>query len=227
MSDARDRVLAQVADAVPDPRTLGRPVRVGVDGVDGAGKTTFAHELAEVLRADGRDVMHASVDGFHRSAQERYRRGRTSPEGFFLDSYDLDAFRSVLLDPLGPDHRGPRLVRTAVRDVTTDADPGTPWVDASDTTTLVVDGIFLHRDELADVWDLSIWLDAPFDVTYARMAVRDGCPPDPFDPANRRYREGQLLYLAACSPATRADVVVGNGDAEAPRVLSRRRRARR
>ncbi|MBF0689478.1 MAG: uridine kinase [Cellulomonas sp.] len=222
MTEDRTRLLHQVARSVPDPRALRRPVRVGIDGVDGAGKTTFADELATALRADGRAVLRASVDGFHRPAAERYRRGRASPEGFFLDSYDLDAFRRVLLDPLAPEHTGPRRVRTAVRDVTTDADPGTPWVDVDPATVLVVDGIFLHRDELADVWDLSVWLEVPFAVTYARMALRDGCPPDPQDPANARYREGQLRYLQACSPAARADVVVDNADVDAPRVVSRR-----
>lgn len=219
MSGARDRVLAQVAAAVPDATHRGRPVRVGVDGVDGAGKTTFADALADVLRAQGRSVLRASVDGFHRPAAQRYRRGRLSPEGFYLDSYDLDTFRRVLLDPLGPAPAGPRRVRTAVHDVVTDTDPGVPWVDVPDDTVLVVDGIFLHRDELVDAWDVSLWLDAPFAVTYARMAERDGCPPDPQDPVNARYREGQQLYLAACSPVGRADVVVDNADPDRPQVL--------
>lgn len=219
MTEARTRVLRVVVAALPDARALARPVRVAVDGVDGAGKTTFADELAEVLRADGRTVLRASVDGFHRPAAERYRRGRTSPEGFFLDSYDLDAFRGVLLDPLGADRGQPRRVRTAVHDVVTDADPGTPWVDVDDATVAVVDGIFLHRDELVDAWDLSVWLEVPFEVTFRRMAVRDGCPPDPDHDANTRYRQGQGLYLAACAPAARADVVVDNSDPARPRVL--------
>jgi len=219
VTEERTRVLHQVAASIPDPRALRRPVRAGVDGVDGAGKTTFADALAEVLSGGGRPVLRASVDGFHRPADERYRRGRSSPEGFFLDSYDLDAFRRVLLDPLAPEHAGPRRVRTAVRDVTTDADPGTPWTDVDPATVLVVDGIFLHRDELADAWDVSVWLEVPFEVTYARMALRDGCPPDPHHPANTRYREGQLMYLATCSPADRADLVVDNTDPTRPRVL--------
>lgn len=222
MTGLRDEVLREVAAALPDPAALGRPVRVAVDGVDGAGKTTFADELAAVLRADGRHVLRASVDGFHRPAAQRYRRGRRSPEGFFHDAFDLDALRRVLLDPLGPDATGPRRVRTSVHDLTTDTDPGTPWREVPAATLLLVDGVFLHRDELVGTWDTSVWLEVPFAETYARMAVRDGCPPDPLDPANARYRQGQLLYLAACSPADRAALVVDNTDLDAPRVLSRR-----
>ncbi|MBO0922958.1 uridine kinase [Cellulomonas sp. zg-ZUI199] len=219
MTDERSRVLHRVATAVPDAHRLGRPVRVGVDGVDGVGKTTFADDLADLLRADGREVLRASVDGFHRPADERYRRGRTSPEGFFLDSYDLDAFRRMLLDPLAPGRTGPRRVRTAVRDVVTDTALETPWRDVTDTTVAVVDGVFLQRGELVDAWDLRVWLDAPFEATYARMAARDGCPPDPAHPANARYREGQLLYLAACRPVERAHVVLDHTDPSRPRVV--------
>lgn len=218
MTSTRDVVLRHVADLVPSPVVLGRPVRVAVDGVDGAGKTTLADDLAAVLRGRGASVVRASVDGFHHPRAVRHRRGRTSPEGFFHDSYDLDAFRTVLLDPLAADHAGPRRVRTAVHDLSTDADPGLPWLDVDEDAVLVVDGIFLQRDELVGAWDLAVWVDAPLEVTFARMAVRDGCPPDPADPTNARYVEGQRLYLCACDPVARADVVVDNADPGAPRV---------
>ncbi|WP_291890513.1 uridine kinase [Cellulomonas sp.] len=219
MPDSRRAMLDRVAAVVPAADALGRPVLVAVDGVDGAGKTTFADALGGALADRGAAVLRASVDGFHRPAAERYRRGRSSPEGFYRDSYDLEAFCSVLLDPLRAGDRGPRRVKTAVRDVRTDTDPGLPWRTVPHTTVLVVDGIFLQRAELADRWDVTVWLDVPFDVTYARMAVRDGCPPDPDDPANARYRQGQALYLAERDPAGRADVVLDNADPGRPRIV--------
>ncbi len=39
-------------------------------------------------------------------ARVRYARGRYSPDGFFLDSYDYAAFRRLLLDPLGAEWLG-------------------------------------------------------------------------------------------------------------------------
>jgi uridine kinase len=51
------------------------------------------------------------------------------------------------------------------------------------------------------------------------MAARDGGPADPTDPANRRYVDGQRLYLAACAPRERATVVVDNTDLAAPKLL--------
>ena len=78
---ARAALLEAVAARVPAGRG-GACTRVGVDGVDGAGKTVFAAELADTLRRQGREVVQVSLDDFHHVRAIRYRRGRTSPEGF-------------------------------------------------------------------------------------------------------------------------------------------------
>ncbi|HEX9419266.1 MAG TPA: hypothetical protein VGA81_09425, partial [Methylomirabilota bacterium] len=104
MTPARRAVLDRVAAAVlalPAERTK----RVGIDGVDGAGKTTFADELRDRLVSSGRPLIRAGVDWFHHPKPVRYRRGRYSPEGHYRDSYDYAALRRLLLDPLGPGAR--------------------------------------------------------------------------------------------------------------------------
>jgi uridine kinase len=83
-----------------------------------------------------------------------------------------------------------------------------PAETAPPSAILLVDGIFLHRDEVVEHWDFSVFLDVGFAVSVARMAVRDGSPPDPDDPRNHRYVEGQRLYLARCEPAKRASLVI-------------------
>ncbi len=117
-------------------------------------------------------MIRASVDNFHQMRKERYRRGPNSWEGFWLGSFDYPRLRSELLDPLGPGGSG--LYRPAVHDVASDRLLDLPRSQAPSGAVLVLDGLFLHRDELAAFWDLSVFLDVPFDVTAARMAVRDG-----------------------------------------------------
>lgn len=208
----QERVLDALAARVV---ALPRPALVGIDGVDGAGKTTLADALAAHLRASGTPVVRVSIDGFHHPRAVRYRRGRGSAVGYFHDSFDLDAFRAAVVEPT----RAGTQVRTAVFDHVRDAPvPGelTPVAGA----VVLVDGVFLQRDELAGTWDLAVFLRAPFEATYARMARRDGSHPDPDDPANRRYREGQELYLRACRPESRADVVLDVTDLGAPTVVA-------
>jgi uridine kinase len=94
------------------------------------------------------------------------------------------------------------------------------WEQAAAGSVLLFDGIFLHRPELVDYWDYSIFLRASFQSTFARMSVRDGADRDPLAASNRRYLEGQQLYLAACRPGERASVVIDNDDLLEPRILA-------
>lgn len=191
---------------------------VAVDGVDGAGKTVLADELAAELRRRDLSVVRVSVDGFHNPAEVRYRRGRGDPEGFFRDSYDYASFVDLVL---GPFTRGSGTYVPAVHDVDAEQPVPAHTLPVPDAAVLVVDGIFLHRDELAGRWDYSIWLEVPFEVSIPRGAARGFGHPDPSHPSNRRYVEGQRLYIRECDPASRATVVIDNTDLAAPVVLRR------
>jgi uridine kinase len=125
-----------------------------------------------------------------------------------------------VLEPFAPG--GSRRYRPAAHDLATDAVLDTPPQPAPRDAVLVVDGLFLHRDELADAWDLSVFLDVPFTETARRMAVRDGTPGDPDHPGMRRYVEAQRIYFAACDPPRRATAVVDNSDVNVPRLTWRR-----
>lgn len=212
----REEVLAAVAALVP-VRPSGY-VRVGIDGVDGAGKTTFADALASYLVASGRPCVRVRADDFLQARAIRYRLGRDSPEGFLRDSYDLRRLYGDVLEPFGPSGSG--RYRDRALDLATDTPLQPPWAQASPGTTLVLDGMFLHREELVDVWDVSVFLDVPFAETACRMAIRDGSVADPEHPSLRRYVEGQRLYLRTCTPRERADVVVDNTDPADPVVVA-------
>jgi uridine kinase len=147
--DQRHNVLQEVAGLIidlPDDRIL----RVGIDGVDGAGKTTFANEITPMLEKKGRTVIRASVDGFHNPRTVRYRLGRSSPEGFYLDSYDYIGLKKDLLDPLCPGGSG--YYREAIFDHRSDLPISQPEKKACPRSILVFDGIFLHRPELRIEW---------------------------------------------------------------------------
>lgn len=206
-------VLAQLATQIS--RLQPAPVlRVAIDGVDGAGKTTLAHELEARLLAQGVPVIRASVDGFHHPRAVRYRQGKDSPQGFFKDSYDYSQLKANLLDPLSPG--GNLAYRPAVFDHRLDQHLDLPWQQAQAGAVLLLDGIFLHRPELRNYWDFSLFLDVPFAVSVARLAQRDGSDPDPAAPGQRRYVQGQQMYLQHCEPWRWAHVVLDNRDLAAP-----------
>ena len=218
MSETHASLLARLAEAVAGFRPDQR-IRIAIDGVDGAGKTTLANALAPLVAAKGRPVIRASVDDFHNPQSVRYARGRYSPDGFYLDSYDYDAFRRVLLEPLGPGGSGRYSAKRfdLAHDRPFDLDPQ----QAAPTAALIVDGIFLHRPELRACWDLSMFLKVGFDASLPRGAAR-GPSFDAIDPASaphQRYVGGQKRYLSECDPERQADIVVDYNDLQAPMIL--------
>jgi uridine kinase len=190
------------------------PVRVAIDGVDAAGKTTLADELEPCVRARGRPVVRASIDRFHNPRRIRHRRGRDSPEGYFRDSFDLEALQSLLLRPLGPG--GSRRYRPEVFDHSTDLELDPPFQQAAANAVLLLDGVFLHRPELIGYWELTIFLVIPLDIMLSRMARREGTEPSVAASSYGRYLLGQEIYLAECEPEAEASLVIDNGDPAAP-----------
>jgi uridine kinase len=206
MSEVAQRILRLSADRVQ---------RVAIDGVDGAGKTMFADELAQTLAPSRRPIIRASVDSFHNPKAIRYRRGRESPEGFYLDSYNYSALKQMLLDPLSPGGCGK--YRTAIFDCVSDSHVAAQQQQATMNSILIFDGIFLHREKLRFYWDFSLFLDVAFSISIPRGASRGQGSADPADEKNRRYVEGQKLYLQT-APQKHANLIIDNDDLSSPRI---------
>lgn len=211
------RRLAEEIAAV----ALPHPTRVAIDGIDAAGKTTLAGELVAPLERMGRQVIRASIDGFHRPREERYRRGKGSPEGYYYDSFDGAAVRRTLLNPLGPG--GNRRYRTAAFDYRKDTSVESPLLEASSDALLLFDGVFLLRPELVGCWDLTIFVHVGFETSLARALERDlslfGDGEAVRERYEKRYLPGQELYFAESKPQERAAIVVFNEDVADPRLV--------
>jgi uridine kinase len=211
--NTRQSILEQVALEIQN-HSNDEVTVVAIDGVDGAGKTHFADELADVLRAKQQLVVRASVDSFHNRRDVRYRLGKDSPVGFFQDSYNYDLLCSSLLEPL---HRtGSKLVRLKEFDHVTDSEIQCEQQEVKPSTILLFDGIFLHRPELTKYWHYSIFLDVPFSISIPRGAQRGDGSPDPEAESNNRYVAGQRIYLETCNPIAKASIVLNNSDLRNP-----------
>lgn len=224
MGDDRTAGVADVADVVADRIAgldLGHPVRVAVDGITGAGKTTFAGRLADSVTARGRTVIGVTMDGFHHPRAVRYRQGRSSADGYYEDAYDVDAIRRVLLDPLGPD--GDLRYRTAVIDLAADVPVDEAPRTAGPADVLVVDGSFLQKPVLRPAWDVVVFLRASFAAAEERGSRRDAELLGGVDAARNafrtRYHAAQRRYLAECDPEAQADIVIDVEDSAVPILL--------
>ena len=210
MEQLMSLLAAEILGSIGSGRRL-----VAIDGVDGSGKTCFASRLAPLIL--GRPVIVIHADDFLNPSQLRHAKGRSSPVGFWEDSYNYAALSERVLVPLGSTGDG----RYSASSYDHDSDATIPAELSQSPAHAVtlVEGMFLHRDELAGYWDASIFLDVPFAETAARMARRDGSHVDPLHPSLRRYMGGQRLYFQAARPWDRASFVVDNSDFTAPKLM--------
>ena len=219
-SAERSALVAAVASEVVR-RGTGR-LRAAVDGRTGAGKTSFAHELASAVRDLGRPTLRASLDDFKRPWREatelgydrvtgpgllreraRPRRGMHPPprSGRAGGQRPGRALRPRPAHPGGPPgHRRGRALECGARRrlrLRVPAGVG-PLLGSADLARHRLRGVhprFLARDTGREGAEEAARLD------------------------RERYRPAEEVYLAQVAPAERADIVVDNRDLTRPRLL--------
>lgn len=218
----RTGLIKQLAERIAGVN-LGRPARIAIDGKSCSGKTRLADELVDPVRAHGRPVIRATIDGFHNPPEIRHRQGGTSPRGYYEDSFDLEAVKTCVLLPLGPG--GDRSYQPARYDFRDESVVDATWQVAAADAVLIFEGVFLHRPELTPHWDFTIYVEADTELTLKRAKVRDRERLGSVAIVEQKYRDryipGQQIYRDECDPANRAHALWVNDDIERPRLVIR------
>jgi uridine kinase len=217
-SGGRGELIDRIADHLLAHRP-GHPLRVAVDGITAAGKTTFAGELAAAVAVRGRPVARVSMDGYHHPRAHRHRQGRDSADGYYQDAYDFPAFAKLVLDPLGAGGR----YRPAIIDLATDTPVSPQQIQLASDAVLIVDGSFLQRAELAGRWDEVVFLQTGFAAARGRGANRDATAFGGVEQAghafDNRYHAACRRYLDEVDPATHASILVDHEQPTEPRLI--------
>jgi uridine kinase len=218
----RAETLAHLACAIVVV-TRPHPVRVAIDGRTAAGKTTLADELVVPIEACGRSVIRIQIDDFHRPLAERRQRQELSAwQRYFFDSFDYPAIRAAIL-PLGPG--GDRRYRRTWFDSLHNVPVYEPRCVAPPNAIVLIDGVFLFRPELDDLWDVRLFIDIDADDSLRRGPIRDQAWAGSVETGTERYRMTYIpaedYYIETVRPQKRAGIVIDNRDPAAPRLSLR------
>lgn len=190
LTTPRVTFLRELAEAIAARYGRGRMI-VAVDGPLQSGKTAFADDLAAVLAEQGHAVFRASMEGFHRSRAAQAAFGDDTAERYYRYGFDESALRRVLVEPFRMG--GSTAFVTRVFDPARDAWVEPKWITGPPDAILVVDGRFVLRERLDELWDFRIVIDG-----------------EPLDPADR-------IAYAEHDPRSAADAVVDLSDPSRPR----------
>jgi uridine kinase len=180
-----------------------RPVVVGLDGGSGSGKSTLAAVLSAALDAVivpsddffAAQITDAEWDRFDAAERagaaidwRRLRREALEPliAGVTASWHPFDFEAGTL-----PDGSYPMSAETTIR---------------QPASVIVLDGAYSCRPELADLIDVAVLIDVPFDERHRRLASRDE---KAFSDAwHGRWDAAEDHYFAQIRPAESFDLVV-------------------
>ena len=194
---------ATLVAAEVSSRTLDGFALIGIDGAGGSGKSTLARELAHVLGGpdSARTATIVHGDDFYRE-MDREERLRLTPAEGYDRYYDWERLRDEVLTPLTSgqpatyrryDWPSGRIVPDELHQV-------------PHTGVVIVEGIYTARPELEGFYDLTVFVDTPFDTCLRRLAERG----HDHGPGNwiQRWQASDKYYFATTEPWARLDLIV-------------------
>ncbi|TFC85637.1 uridine kinase [Cryobacterium sinapicolor] len=210
VSTDRIEFLRELATEILGVYGLGRTV-LAVDGTDAETRAAFADDLAAVFEEREHPVFRASLQNFRHSRAEQERFGPESPERLLRYLYDFSLLRRVLLDPfrLG----GSTGFVTRAFDAARDTWIEPTWLTGPPDATLIIDGEYLNRKELRDLWSYSVLVETEADAVRFGAGVADDAD------LENEHTVADRLYRGQVRPRSRATAVVDLSNPHDPRRL--------
>jgi len=197
------------------------PIKIGIDGVTASGKSTFSTKLKSSLEATGRAVRIISLDHFHNVREIRYREGRSSPEGYFRNAYNIEGIIKNVLEPLMDNEVFK--YKEKIHDVESDKVLNSPWNTIGLETIILVEGSFSLRKELRSYFDCKIYLDVDLKTSENRGSLRDaslfGTEKEARRLIKERYHEAHKIHLQENEPSKHCNFLINNENPEHPKIF--------
>lgn len=206
-----------IAIFLNDKKTPGRPLIVGINGVDTSGKTIFTKELCNYLSQFHNHLQVIHLDDFHNPSDIRNKE--SDPViSYFNNAFNLESIEENILKPTSIGERLDKefLLLNLENDL---YDVKKRYIVNEDTIVLL-EGVLLFREPIDQYMDVKIYIDISFDEVIIRAQKRDyklfG------DATEERYRKKyipvQKLYFEKHSPKEKSHLVINNENFAKPQI---------
>ena len=147
------------------------------------------------------------IDDFIVERHRRYETGQSEAMEYYALQWDVDLLVQTLFEPLRQGEttltlpyyardRDKIVIRT---------------IEIASNALVLIEGIFLLRDEWRPYFDYIVYLDCPREVRYERVLNRDtyiGDLSERLAKYERRYWPGEAHYIKTINPQAQADQIV-------------------
>jgi HAD superfamily hydrolase (TIGR01549 family) len=206
-----DKILKEIIKRKEE----NKPFVVGITGIDGAGKTTFAAAFDKYLLSRNFQTQMIHLDDFHNPETIRYA-GENPAENYYSHSFNLDDLISKLLEPLRENREFSTTL--TILNLQTDKYDIEKEYNFYPNTIVIFEGVFLLREELSQYTDYTIFLEIPFEESKRRGKERELRAI--IEKYETKYLPAQKKYLALFPPDTHADMIIDNINWEYPSIIN-------
>lgn len=183
-------------------RYNGQRLIVGVDGLSRSGKTTVANELQQRVIEMGEDVCVFHIDDHIVERKKRYDTGFDPWYEYYNLQWNVENLRQQLFEKL----RDASVVKlpfyVVERDETIVKQVALPLAGM-----VIVEGVFLQREEWRTFFDFVVYLDCPREIRFQRESPSTR---EQIDKFQTRYWKAEEHYLETVCPLSTADMIVGS-----------------
>lgn len=167
---------------LPKP-PLKEPFLLGIDGLSRSGKTTFVSELGRLLEMSGYRSVTFHIDDYIEPKEKRYNTGHEEWYEYYFLQWDVAKLKQHLFDSI--------MERIPPENLKVDL--------------VLIEGVFLQRDEWRSAFDCVLFLECARDVRFARENEETQRNLKKFE---ERYWKAEEYYMDTIKPLERADFVI-------------------
>ena len=189
-------ILAFIKAKYEKHRSINQSFVVGINGIDCSGKTTFAKSVSKYFTHHKIENDCLDIDNFNNPAIES-----ATYKAFVSGSWDekdLNKYYKLIIN-----------YSDAIRAVS-ESKKIYPIV--------ILEGIFIYKPQLADLFDLKIYLDINISLGRKRFAKRRSLKQDkrPFEIYDEIWMLSHIRYESEVHPKQISDLVIDYNDESKP-----------
>jgi len=193
-----EEILACIKAKYEKYRSINQSFVIGINGIDCSGKTTFAKFVSKYFTHYKIENVCLDIDNFNNPAIESGTY-KAFVSGSW-DEEDLDKYYELIIN-----------FCDATRAVSE---------SKKKYSLVILEGIFIYKPQLVDIFDLKIYLDIDISLGRKRFAKRRSIKRDkrPFDIYDEIWMLSHLRYESEVHPKRISDLVI-DYNAESQPVL--------